>query len=93
MKKAMLGTMLATFALAPAMAWADCDFHKQEAMAQMASAKTADKAPVTQANASHKASTPAVAKASTASSSKRAGDKTAQSSSKSDATTVVAKSN
>lgn len=92
MKKAMLGTTLAAFALAPAMAWADCEFHNQAAMAQMASANPAPQASKVQANASHKASTPVVAKAASAKQAKAMTDKAAPTTKSGDAT-VVAKSN
>jgi hypothetical protein len=85
MKKTLFGTALALFAFAPAMAWADCDFHDK---ASMASSKQADKARVAQAQAPDKASAPAVAKASVAKHVKQTSDKP-----KTDTSTVVAKNN
>ena len=91
MKKAMLTTALAALAVVPAMTWADCDFHNQAAMAQMASAKPAPQASSVKANAS---ATPALAKASVRNTATRTADKAARSTSKPQATTtVVAKSN
>lgn len=89
MKKAMTGTMLAVFGFASGMAWADCDFHSK---ASMASSNQADKAQSTQASAP-KASAPVVAKASTTRQIKATRDKRMSQPSKSDASTVVAKSN
>ena len=90
MKKAMLGTTLAVFALAPALAWSDCEYHNQSAMAQMASAKPAENASSAKANALH--ATPATAKAAESNTAKRTA-KATPSKPKTDATTVVAKNN
>ena len=91
MKKAMLGTTLAVFALAPALAWSDCGAaHDQSAMAQMVSAQPAQNASSAKANALH--ATPATAKAAESNAAKRTA-KAAPSKPKTDATTVVAKNN
>ena len=90
MKKAILGTTLAVFSLAPALAWSDCEYHNQSAMAQMASAKPAQNASSAKANAPH--ATPAAAKAAESNTAKQTA-KAAPSKSKTDATTVVAKNN
>ena len=91
MKKAMLGTTLAVFALAPALAWSDCGVsHDQSAMAQMVSAEPAHNASSTKANALE--ATPATAKAADDNAAKRTA-KAAKSKSKTDAKTVVAKHN
>ena len=47
MKKSLVGTALALFAVAPAMAWADCDFHDKASMAS----KSTDKAELAQQQA------------------------------------------
>jgi hypothetical protein len=87
MKKSLVGTALALFAVAPAMAWADCDFHDKASMAS----KSTDKAELTQQQATNKASSPVVAKTS-GTKVKQASDKKATPS-KTDASTVVAKNN
>ena len=89
MRKTLLGTAFAAFAIAPAMAWADCDFHNKASMASSAPAQKSD----VQAQASGKASAPVVAKTSTAKHVKPTSDKPAPTPSKSDASTVVAKTN
>lgn len=89
MKKALVGTALALFAVAPAMAWADCDFHNK---ASMASSQPNDKAEAAQQQAANKASTPAVVKTS-AKQVKQTRDKPASSPSKTDGSNVVAKNN
>src|SRR5690349_964976 len=88
MKKSLVGTALALFAVAPAMAWADCDFHDKASMAS----KSTDKAELAQQQATNKASSPVVAKTS-GTKVKQASDKKATSPSKADASTVVAKNN
>jgi hypothetical protein len=85
MKKLLIGTALAVFALAPAMGWADCDFHNK---ASMASSKPAEKSQVAQASIAGKASSPAVAKTSDTRVKQHVAKAT-----KADAATVVAKSN
>lgn len=85
MKKLLIGTTLAVFALAPAMGWADCDFHNK---ASMASSKPAEKSPVSQATVAGKASSPAVAKTSVTRVKQHVAKAT-----KADAATVVAKNN
>ena len=52
MKKVLVGTALTLFALAPAMGWADCDYHDK---ASMASSTPAKKTEVAQASATGKA--------------------------------------
>lgn len=89
MTKILVGTVLAAFALAPAMGWADCDFHDK---ASMASSKPADKADVAQAQAASKSPAPVVAKASATKQVKHVSGKAA-SPSKPDDSTVVAKNN
>jgi len=89
MKKSLVGTALALFAVAPAMAWADCDFHDKASMAS----KSTDKAEVAQQQATNKASSAVVAKTSGTRQVKQASEKKATSPSKADASTVVAKNN
>jgi hypothetical protein len=86
MKKILAGTTLAVFTLAPALGWADCDFHNK---ATMALTKPADKTEAPQALAASKAST-AVAKTDSA---KQAAKTKASAPSKADRQTVVAKNN
>jgi len=87
MKRILIGTTLAAFALAPAMGWADCEYH-----ASMASAKSAEKAPLAQAPAASMAPAPVVAKAPATKQVKHTGDKTT-SPPKADASPVLAKNN
>lgn len=87
MKRILAGTAIALFALAPAMGWADCDYHN----ASMASSTPSAKAELAKAPAASKA--PVVAKASVAKQVKSVGDKAASSSTKTDGSTVVAKTN
>ena len=89
MKKILIGTALAAFALAPAMGWADCDFHNK---ASMASSKSADRAELAQAAAASKAPAPVVAKAHAAKQVKQVVAKST-SPSTADASTVVTKNN
>ena len=88
MKIAVMGTTLAVFALAPALAWSDCEYHNQSAMAQMASAKPADNASSMKTNA-----LPATAKAQQGHTVKKATAKAAPPKAKPEATAVVAKNN
>ena len=88
MKIAVMGTTLAVFALAPALAWSDCEYHNQSAMAQMASAKPADNASSMKTNA-----LPATAKAQQDNTVKKATAKAAPPKTKPEATAVVAKNN
>ena len=91
MKKAVMGTTLAVFALAPALAWSDCEYHNQSAMAQMASAKPAENASSVKTNALH--ATPATAKAEQGNTVKKVTAKAAPPKVKPEATAVVAKNN
>ena len=86
MKKILIGTTLAVFALAPAMSWADCSDSHQS----MASSKPA-KADIAQAPVANKASAPVVAKQTT----KQVKQVIAKPAtpSKTDGATVVAKNN
>ena len=88
MRKILLGATLVAFALAPAMGWADCDYHEK---ASMASAKPAEKAELAQAPAANKAPAP-IAKVSATKQVKHMTDKVT-SPSKADDATVVAKTN
>jgi hypothetical protein len=90
MKITLFGTALALVAFAPAMAWADCDFHDK---ASMASSKPADKAELAQAQAPAKAPAPVVAKTSVAKHVKQTSDKPTTSAKAADGSTVVAKNN
>lgn len=89
MKRILVGTTIAVFALAPAMAWADCEYHN----ASMASSTPSAKAELARAPAASKAPAPVVAKASAAQQVKHVGDKAASSPSRTDGSTVVAKTN
>jgi hypothetical protein len=91
MRKTLIGTALALFVFAPAVALADCEFHNQAAA--MASSKPVGKADLAQAQAATKATTPVVAKAPAARHVKQAGDKAKTSPSKTEDSTVVAKNN
>jgi hypothetical protein len=91
MKKTLIGTALAMFVFAPAVALADCAYHNQAAA--MASAKPAGKAELAQAQTATKATAPVVAKASAARHVKQAGDKVTTSPPKTEDSTVVAKNN
>jgi hypothetical protein len=89
MKKILIGTTLAAFALAPALGWADCgEAHDK---ASMASSQPAQKSEQAQAQATTKAATPVVAKATTTKHAKPSVAKTTAS--KAGASTVVAKNN
>ena len=61
MKRIVVGTALTLFAFAPAIGWADCDYHNK---ASMASSTPAAKGELAQAPAANKASAPVVAKTS-----------------------------
>ena len=89
MKKSLVGTALALFAVAPAMAWADCDFHDKASMAS----KSTDKAQVAQEQAANKASTPVAAKTAATRQVKHTADKKLASPANADASAVVAKNN
>jgi hypothetical protein len=85
MKRILVGTALTLFALAPTMVWADCDYHK----ASMASSTPVAKDELAQAPAASKVPAPVVAKASVAKPVKQA----TSSPSKTEGSTVVAKTN
>lgn len=87
MKIAVMGTTLAVFALAPALAWSDCEYHNQSAMAQMASAKPAENASSVKTNALQ------ATKAQQGNTVKKATAKAAPPKAKQEATAVVAKNN
>lgn len=89
MKKILVGTTLAVFALAPALASADCGGDHDKA--SMASSQPAQKPELAQAPAASNTSSPAVAKVTAAKKVKQAVAKPAAP--KASATTVVAKSN
>jgi hypothetical protein len=88
MKRILVGTTLTLFALAPTMGLADCDYHK----ASMASSTPVAKDEIAQAPAASKAPAPVVAKTSVAKQVKHV-DSKAMSPSKTEASTVVAKTN
>jgi hypothetical protein len=90
MKKILVGTALGLFAFAPAMSWADCDFHDK---ASMASSTPPAKAEMAQAPAADKAPSRVVAKTSAAKQAKQVDNKAKSSPSKADGITVVAKTN
>lgn len=87
MKRILVGTALTLFALAPAMSWADCDYHNKASMASSAPEK-ADQA---QAQAASKA--PVVAKTSAIKQVRHVDSKVISSPSKAEGSTVVAKTN
>ena len=89
MKKVLVGTALSLFALAPAMGWADCDYHDK---ASMASSTPAKKTEVAQASATGKASAPVAVKTSAATKVNSV-DQKAPASPKAEGSTVVAKTN
>lgn len=88
MMRILVGTALTLFALAPTMGWADCDYHK----ASMASS-TPVAAELAQAPAASKAAAPGVAKTSVAKQATRVDSKATSSPSKTEGSTVVAKTN
>ena len=87
MKRIVVGTALTVLAFAPAMSWADCDGHDKAAMASTKPAK-AD----AQATAANKAAAPVVAKT-PAKQVKQAASKPTPSTTKTDGSTVMAKTN
>lgn len=89
MKKVLVGTALFLFALAPAMGWADCDYHDK---ASMASSTPAKKTEVAQASATGKATAPVAVKTSAARKVNTV-DRKAPASPKAEESTVVAKTN
>ena len=90
MKRILVGIAVTLFALAPTMGWADCDYHK----ASMASSTHVSKDELAQAPAASKAPTPDIAKTSATKQVKRVADSKAMSSpSKTEGSTVVAKTN
>jgi len=89
MKRILVGTALTLFALAPTMSWADCDYHK----ASMASSTPVAKDELAQAPAASKAPAPVVAKASVAKPVRHVDSKATSSPSKTEGSTVVAKTN
>lgn len=89
MKRILVGTALTLFALAPTMAWADCDYHK----ASMASSTPVARDELAQVPAASKAPAPVVAKASVAKPVRHVDSKAASSPSKTEGSTVVAKTN
>ena len=89
MNRILVGTALTLFALAPMMVWADCDYHK----ASMASSTPVAKDELAQAPAASKVPAPVVAKASVAKPVKQVDSKATSSPSKTEGSTVVAKTN
>jgi hypothetical protein len=92
MKRILVGTALTLFAFAPAMSWADCDYHNKASMAS----STPDKAELAQAPAVSKSTAPVVAKTSApkqVKQVKQVDSKTAPSPSKAEGSTVLAKTN
>jgi hypothetical protein len=87
MKRILVGTALTLFALAPALSFADCDYHNKASMASSAPERT-DRA---QAQAASKA--PVVAKTSATKQARHADSKATSSPSKAEGSTVVAKTN
>ena len=90
MKRVLVGTALALFALAPAMGWADCDYHDK---ASMASSTPAKKTEVAQASATGKATAPVAVKTSKAKQVNTVDRKATAASPKAEESTVVAKTN
>ena len=88
MKRILVGTVVALFALAPTLGLADCDYHK----ASMASSSPVANDELAQAPAASKAPAPVAAKTSVTKQVKHVDGK-ATSSTKTDASTVVAKTN
>ena len=89
MKRILVGMALTLFALAPTMGMADCDYHKDA----IASSTPVAKDELTQAPAASKAPAPVVAKTSVAKHVKHAGSKEMSTPSKTERSTVVAKTN
>ena len=84
MKRILVGTALTLFALAPTMGWAECDYHKATPVPtdELAQAPAASKAPA-----------PVVAKTSVVKQAKHVDSKATSSPSKTEGSTVVAKTN
>jgi len=89
MKRILVGTALTLFALAPTMASADCDYHK----ASMASSTPVAKDELAQVPAVSKMPAAAVAKVSVAKQAKHVDSKATSLPSKTEPSTVVAKTN
>jgi len=89
MTRILVGTALTLFALAPTMGWADCDYHK----ASMASSTPVAKDELAQAPVASKAPAPVVGKTAVTKQAKHVDSKATSSPSKSDGSTVVAKTN
>jgi len=89
MKRILIGMALTLFALAPTLGWADCDYHK----ASMASSTHVSKDELAQAPAASKAPRPDVAKTSVTKQVKHVDSKAISSPSKTEESTVVAKTN
>jgi len=89
MKRILVGTALTLFALAPTMASADCDYHK----ASMASSTPVAKDELAQVPAASKAPAAAVAKPSVVKQAKHVDSNATSSLSKTEPSTVVAKTN
>jgi hypothetical protein len=90
MKKILVGTALTLLALAPAMGWADCDYHDK---ASMASSTPAKKTEVAQASATGKATAPVAVKTSAARKVNTVDRKAPAVQPKAEESTVVAKTN
>lgn len=88
MKRMLVGTALTLFAFAPALSWADCDYHNQAAMA---SSTPAAKGKLAQLPPASKLSAPAAPKTSVAE--RRVDTKMASPPSRAETSTVVAKTN
>ena len=87
MKRILVGMALTLFALAPTMGWADCDYHK----ASMASSTPVAKDELAQAPAASKA--PVIANTSVVNKVKHVDSRAMSSPSKTEGSTVVAKTN
>lgn len=88
MTRMLVGTALTLFALAPAMSYADCDYHNKASMASSAPAGKSDPA---QVQAASRTPAPALAKTSVTKQVKH--DSKAMASPSKDGSTVVAKNN
>ena len=89
MTRILVGTAFTLFALAPTMGWAECDYHK----ASMASSIPVAKDELAQGPAASMAPAPVVAKTSVAKQAKHVDSKATSSPSKTEGSTVVAKTN
>ena len=89
MTRILVGMAVALFAIAPTMALADCDYHKDS----IASSSPIVKDELAQAPAASKAPAPGVAKTSVAKQVRQADSKAMSTPSKTERTTVVAKTN